>query len=95
MATKESVIIGQFKATKQQDEWLKNKSATTGDSQASILRGLLQKEVDKDEASATMQLVGVARADYEAGRTFSPDELKNILANRKAGLIQEKIDNAK
>ena len=46
MATKESTIIGQFKATKQQDEWLKNKSATTGDSQASILRGLIQKEIN-------------------------------------------------
>ena len=46
MATKESVIIGQFKATKAQANHLKEKAANTGDSQASILRALLQKDMD-------------------------------------------------
>ena len=40
------IRVATFGATKQQDEWLKNKSATAGDSQASILRGLIQKEID-------------------------------------------------
>ena len=49
MKASKGVIIGQFKATKQQDEWLKSKAATTGDSQASILRGLIQKEINNAE----------------------------------------------
>ena len=40
------IMIAPFGATNSQSEWLKNKSATTGDSQASILRGLIQKEIN-------------------------------------------------
>jgi len=45
------IRVATFGATKQQDDWLKNKSATTGDSQASILRGLIQKEIDNGSQS--------------------------------------------
>ena len=41
-----TIRVATFGATKQQSEWLNNKSATTGDSQASILRGLIQKEIN-------------------------------------------------
>jgi len=42
------IMIAPFGATSMQAEWLKNKSATTGDSQASVLRGLIQKEIDNE-----------------------------------------------
>ena len=48
MATKESVIIGQFKATKAQAEYLKGRALYTGESQASILRALLQKDMSNE-----------------------------------------------
>lgn len=48
MATKESVIIGQFKATKAQADHLKEKALNTGESQASILRALLNKDMNDE-----------------------------------------------
>ena len=42
------IMIAPFGATNSQAEWLKNKSATTGDSQASILRGLIQGEINNE-----------------------------------------------
>lgn len=43
-----TVMISPFGATKEQYLWLKNKAATTGDSQASVMRKLIQNEIDKE-----------------------------------------------
>lgn len=40
--------IAPFGATKEQKEWLDKESARTGDSQASIMRKLIQERIDNE-----------------------------------------------
>ncbi|AUS00462.1 hypothetical protein NVP1275O_22 [Vibrio phage 1.275.O._10N.286.54.E11] len=51
MATRKVQSVTQippFTPTKEQRKWIENKKKKTGDSFASILRGLMQKEIDND-----------------------------------------------
>ena len=40
--------IAPFGATNEQKKWLDNEAERTGDSQASIMRKLIQKEIDNE-----------------------------------------------
>ena len=42
--------IAPFGATNQQKEWLDNESKRTGNSQATVMRKLIQKEIDKEQS---------------------------------------------
>ena len=70
--------IAPIQPTKEQREWLDFEILRTGNSQASIIRQLMQSEID-----ALNELVSFAKEDVKEGRVSSSSDFKAKLARRK------------